>query len=54
MGKLWTLQEDLYTMCIYLMTHPRVISYDSEDDAACAIISTLIVMSDKDSSQMTK
>ena len=41
-------------MCIYLMTHPRVISYDSEDDAACAIISTLIVMSDKDSSQMTK
>ena len=36
------------------MTHPRVIQYDSEGDAACAIISTLIVMSHKDSSQMTK
>ena len=32
----------------------RVIEYDSEGDTACAIISTLIVMSHKDSSQMTK
>ena len=54
MGKLWTLQEDLYTTCIYLMTQPRVTKYDSEGDAACAIISTLIVMSHKDSSLMTK
>ena len=53
-GKLWTLQEILYTACIYFMTHPWVIWYDSEGDAACAIISTLIVMSHKDSSQMTK
>ena len=22
LGKLWTLQEGLYTTCIYLMTHP--------------------------------
>ena len=36
------------------MTHPRVIYYDSEGDAACAINSTLIVMSHKDSSQLTK
>ena len=49
-GKLWTLQEGLYTTCIYLMTHPQVIYYDSEGDAACAINSLLIVMSHKDSS----
>ena len=24
-GKLWTLQEGLYTTCIYPMTHPSVI-----------------------------
>ena len=54
MSKRWTLQEGLYTTCIYLMTHPRVIYYDSEGDAACAINSLLIVMSHKDSSQMTK
>ena len=29
LGKLWTLQEGLYTTCIYWMTHPRVIYYDS-------------------------
>ena len=40
-------------LCIYCMTHPPVIYYDSEGDAACAIISTLIVMSHKDSSLMT-
>ena len=53
-GKLWTLQEGLYTTCIYLMTCPRVIYHDSEGDAACAINSRLIVMSHKDSSPMTK
>ena len=36
------------------MTHAGVIYYDSEGDAACAIISLLIVMSHKDSSLMTK
>ena len=53
-GKLWTLQEGLYTTCTYSMTHPGVIYHDSEGDVACAIISLLIVMSHKDSSLMTK
>ena len=53
-GKLWTLQEVLYTTCIYWMTHAEVMYHDSEGDTACAIISTLIVMSHKDSSLMTK
>ena len=52
--QLWTLQEALYTTCIYWMTHTRVIYHDSEGDVACAIISLLIVMSHEDSSLMTK
>ena len=52
-GKLWTLQEVLYTTSNYLMTHPWVIYYDSKDDTAHATNSPLIVMSHKDSSLMT-
>ena len=53
-GQTMDVTGSLYTTWMYTMTHPRVIRYESEGDAACAIISTLIVMSHKDSSLMTK